>query len=459
MKPIQLSWLLQVIEGNLIKGEEQVEGTICGISTDTRKIQLGDLFIPLRGERFDGHDFIEEAYKKGAIGCISERQDVQIPNGKWLFLVSDTKKAMMDLAEAYRKCFSIPVIGVTGSVGKTSTKDMIASILSQKGSILKTQGNYNNEIGVPLTIFGLQSAHQFAIVEMGMSGFGEIHNLSKIVRPQFAIITNIGVSHIEYLGSREGILKAKSEIFDYLAPNGVAIINGDEPLLRSLQETLSCSVITFGHKNTNMYWAQIKQYQDQGMQLLVYTPSNEFMLEVPCIGEHWIYNILPGVAIAELVGLSVEQIQRGVLYFVPSRMRMERESTAYPLHIINDTYNASLDSMKAAIKVLTHLSVPGRKVVILGDIFELGKYSQEIHRELGRYVAQKPIDSLLFVGEAAKEIAVGAQQMGKKSFYFKTKENLLDAISSLIQKDDTILIKASRGMHLEEVVEKLKEVK
>ena len=459
MKAIQLSWIQQVTGGIFVTGDGQINEVIKKFSTDTRQIQTGDVFIPLRGERFDGHHFIEEAYRRGAIGCISEQMIQQIPKGKWLILVSDTKKALMDLAAAYRRLFSIPVVGITGSVGKTSTKDMVAAILSKQGSVLKTQGNYNNEIGLPLTVFELNSQHTVAVLEMGMSGFGEIHNLSRIANPTFGIITNIGVSHIEHLGSREGILKAKSELFDYLAEDGIAILNGDEPLLLSLQENLFCSVITFGKNSKNKYWAEEIGMEEKGMNLLIHTPSHSFQVTIPCVGEHWIYNVLPGVILGELFGLNPRQIQEGILNFVPSGMRMEKESTSYPVHIINDTYNASPDSMKAAINVLCRLSVPGRRIVILGDMFELGSYSEENHREIGRYVAQTDVDLLVFVGKAAKEMAIGAEQVGRESLYFTEREELQDAIPSFIEKEDTVLVKASRGMQLEKIVEKLKEVK
>ncbi|NMA83031.1 MAG: UDP-N-acetylmuramoyl-tripeptide--D-alanyl-D-alanine ligase [Epulopiscium sp.] len=459
MKPVKLSWILKVLGGTLFTGEGVYQEIVQGVSTDTRNIYIGDLFIPLRGERFNGHEFIELAYAKGAVGCITEERLHTVPEGKWMILVKDTKKALMELAAAYRKIFPIPVVAVTGSVGKTSTKDMMASFLSQKGVVLKTQGNYNNEIGLPLTVFGLEDHHTVAVLEMGMSGFGEIHNLSRIARPKFGVITNIGVSHIEHLGSQQGILKAKSELFDYLEEDGVALLNGDDPLLASLQEQLSCTVISFGIKSNNMYWAEEIDITGETTVLLIHTPTTQFKATVPSIGQHWIYNILPGVIIGEYFGMSISEMQQGIASFAPSGMRMEKESTDYPLHIINDTYNASPDSMRVALDVLCRWPVSGRRIAILGDMFELGDYSKQIHESIGRYAAQKEIDVLIFVGEEAKQMDVAAKQQGISSLYFPTKEELQDEIPSIVKRGDTILLKASRGMHLEETVEKLKEVK
>ncbi len=464
MERLTLNQLLQGCKGTLVKNcNSQVDAvSVEGISIDSRSVQRGDLFIPIRGDTYDGHQFIQQAYEKGALGCITQEEVAAIPQGKFAIQVEDTNKALKDLAEYYVSLFDIPVVGVTGSVGKTSTKDMIASVIGEAYSVLKTEGNYNNEIGLPLTVFQLTNNHQAAVLEMGMSSFGEIHSLSKIARPKIGVITNIGYSHIENLGSQEGILKAKSEIFDFVHPMGIAILNADDPLLYSLKQSVKHKIIWIGIDNTEGYYASDIQYMDmEGVSCIVHTPHDSFTAFIPSPGKHMVYNALVAVAVGDHLGLSIQQIQAGLRKFVPSKMRMAVSTTKHPITIINDVYNASPSSMSAAIEVLLSTSSTKRKVAILGDMLEMGTFCEEAHRELGIRVVNKGVDVLLCVGLHAKHIYQAALQYKKTNqeiYYFETQEELHDCLHTVLKKQDIVLVKASRGMQLEQTIDKMEKV-
>lgn len=465
MEAIKISEIVSAVKGIFINPSKNIDEhqiKIDSLSTDSRVISAGDLFIPLTGDKFDGHDFIPAAFEKGALLSLSQRRDIKIPEGKGLILVEDTKQALMDLATYYRSLFSIPVIAVTGSVGKTSTKDMIASVLGQSFKVLKTQGNFNNEIGVPLTIFNLSREDEIAVIEMGMNHFGEIHNLSKIARPDMAVITNIGTSHIENLGSREGILKAKSEIFDYMKKKGKAFLNGDDDLLVSLRDQLTVPVCFFGLSHSNdIYANKIEEKGLEGTYASIVWDSNEMQIEIPVPGRHMVYNALVAVAIGLELGMTKEKIKEGIKNYQASKMRMNISRNKKGIYIINDAYNASPQSMKAALDVLSQLKEGKRKIVVLGDMLELGTYSEQAHKEVGEYVAKKALDYLFTFGREAENIALAAMNAGmdkNKVFIFLDQEELFNQLQMLVDSNDMILFKASRGMHLEKTVEKLEEV-
>lgn len=465
MEALKLSEVVSAVNGNLIKNtkiNEENEKIIRGISTDSRKISLGDLFIPLSGENYDGHSFISQAFEKGAQVCVSEKTDIVIPEGKYLIIVNNSKQALMDLATYYRSLFAIPVIAITGSVGKTSTKDMISSVLSQHYNVLKTQENFNNEIGVPLTIFQLNKEHEVAVIEMGMNHFGEIHNLSNITKPNIAIITNIGVSHIENLGSQEGILRAKSEIFDFLQKDGKVILNGDDNLLKTLDSKIPFEITYYGLNSHNHIYAEnIETKGINRIEASIVFQGQEISIQIPSLGKHMVYNALGAAAVGFKLNLTVEEIQKGILAYQASKMRMNIIKTKKDIFLINDTYNASPHSMKAAIDVLSELTQGERKIAVLGDMLEMGFFSEKAHVEVGEYIAHKNIDYLFCIGTEARYIAQGAITAGmdkNKVNTFSDKNALWDSLKNFIASHDIILVKASRGMYLEKTVEKIEEV-
>lgn len=466
MEAIKINELISAVKGTLINNLNNIDDNeiiITNLSTDSRNIGAGDLFIPLVGDKYDGHDFIPVAFEKGASFCLSQRRDIKVPEGKGLIIVADTKQALMDLASYYRSCFSIPVITVTGSVGKTSTKDMITSVLKQEYKVLSTKGNFNNEIGVPLTIFNLSKEHEIAVIEMGMNHFGEIHNLSKIAKPDMAVITNIGTSHIENLGSKEGILKAKSEIFDYMNKEGKVFLNGDDDLLKTLKNKLSFPICYFGFEDNNdIYAKNIEQKGLEGINASIVWDSNEILIKIPSLGKHMVYNALVAVAIGLELGMTIESIKEGIKKYHASKMRMNISKTKKGNYIINDAYNASPQSMKAALDVLSELKEGKRKIAVLGDMLELGSYSKQAHEEVGYYLAKKSLDYLFTLGEEAKNISQAAIDGGmdkEKVFAFLDQEELFNKLNTIIDTKDMILFKASRGMYLEKTVEKIEEVK
>lgn len=428
------------------------------VTTDSRQNMHQGLFIPLKGERFDGHDFIQQVYDKGAIATLTMEDTIKDDRLITIW-VEDTQKALLDLAKFYRSTFEIPVVGITGSVGKTSTKEMIAATLSGKWNVHKTEGNFNNEVGLPLTLFKLDKTHDVAVIEMGMNHFGEIHNLTTTALPDVAVITNIGTSHIENLGSREGILKAKLEILDGMNPQGVLVINGDNDLLGTIKD-IPVQVVTYGLNAKNDYWAENIRTESMYTLADVTTPNKRYTIRIQALGEHMIYNTLAAIAIAEHYHLNEEEIMRGLASYQPAKMRMHISKMENGLTIIDDTYNASPDSMKAALKVLMEYQVNGKKIAVLGDMFEMGEFAPQLHQQVGAFAHEVQVDLLIAVGELAHYIAEGYQLAGGKNIqYFATKEAFLKEINQYIEKEDCILFKASRGMHFEALVEEAGKVK
>lgn len=458
MLELTIDNILDALKDCLIQdyNEYDLQKKVNNISIDTRKIEKDSLYIPIIGQNFDGHDYIENAFSNGAIVCLSEK-DIKSETGI-IIKVKSTKEALKDLAEYYLSLFNIPVIAITGSVGKTSCKDMIASVLSMKYNVLKTEGNFNNEIGLPLTVFKLEKEHDVIVLEMGMNHFNEIYSLSKIAKPSICVISNIGVSHIENLGSQDGILKAKSEIFAFMKEDGLAIINGDDDYLLKIKDKLH-KKYTFGLNEENDYYSEnIQVLGVEGIKGYVHTPKNKYEIILKVIGKHMIYNTLPAIIIGENLGLSNEQIQKGILEFTPTKMRLNMYNSD-GITIIDDAYNASPDSMKSAVNTLVSLDSKNRYVAILGDMFELGEYSIEAHRMVGKHVASSNIDLLICVGNDAKYIYKEAINNGMNSEnvkYYEDKENIIKEINSIILDKDIVLVKASRGMHLEKIIDKIK---
>lgn len=434
-----------------------LDAALTDVSIDSRNIPDGCLFIPIIGERFDGHDFLLDSLNKGAKAALSSRNSEEI-EGKTIIFVKDTSKALRDLAAWYRSQFDIPVVGITGSVGKTSTKDMVYSVLSQKFNVLKTLGNFNNEIGLPLTILKLDETHQAAVIEMGMSNLGEISRLTDIAKPDVAVITNIGVSHIENLGSRENILKAKLEIAEGFSEKGTLIINNDDDMLSTVKSVKNVKkIVTFGiNSEGDLRAVDIRNKGEKGVSFSVSIKGASYGVDIPVPGIHNIYNALAGIGVGLELGLSVQQIINGISRFSPGKMRMNITDTG-KYKLINDCYNASPQSMEAALKVLSDIGGSGRKVAILGDMLELGDYSEQGHREVGR-MCRDNADILIACGNSAINIANGAAEAGMSKntvHYFATTSEAILALGDILANGDTILVKGSRGMKMEEIAENI----
>jgi UDP-N-acetylmuramoyl-tripeptide--D-alanyl-D-alanine ligase len=425
--------------------------TVGDICTDTRKIKPGCLYVALKGERFDGHDFIEKAFELGAAAAVSEKV---VHTDHPVILVKDTRIALGKMASYYRDQFSLPLIGVTGSVGKTSTKEMIASVLGEKFCVHKTQGNFNNDIGLPMTLFGLNCEHTAAVIEMGMSHLGEIRYLSDLAKPTMAVITNIGVSHLENLGTRENILKAKLEILEGMAQDAPIILNADNDMLATVRETLGHRAVWFGIEHTDgmVYAEEIHQSGEKTTFHFVYQ-GQRYPAVLPAIGIHNVYNALAGFAVGIMCGLTPEQIVRGVRRFENSGMR-QKIHEYNGIKVIADCYNASPDSMQSALSVIGTVDCTGKRVAVLGDMLELGEQSSKLHYDVGQQAAISGIDELLCFGSEAVHIADGAKAAGfGHVLYFQTAEDVILYIKENLRLGDAIIFKASRGMKFEQLID------
>ncbi|HPT77711.1 MAG TPA: UDP-N-acetylmuramoyl-tripeptide--D-alanyl-D-alanine ligase [Candidatus Atribacteria bacterium] len=458
MKPLKIEEVVNAIDGRMVRTGKVHE--ITGVSTDSRTIRPGELFVPLIGERFNGHSFIDAAAAKGASAVLTQELNIRFPEGIHVIYTNDTLKALQNLAGWYLNSFRIPVAAVTGSTGKTTTKDMIACVLSQRYKVLKTQGNFNNEIGLPLTLFNLDDTHQMAVLEMGMSDFGEISRLVGIAPPKAAVITNIGVSHIEKLGSRENILKAKLEIFQGFDDSTTAIINDDDDMLHKAADSFTFPVIRFGTKpSADIVATNIRLAGEKGVEYTVETEGNTFPVRLKVPGMHNVYNSLAAVAMGRVFGLTYEEIQRGLLRFETDSMRLNIVHMENDIVMINDSYNASPDSMTAALRVLGDMEGK-RRIAILGDMLELGDYSEEAHREVGAAAVACGIDVLAVKGSHSLWIAEEAVKAGLPStsvYRFNDNAEIKEWLGSFLAEGDRILIKGSRGMRMEEVAAYLQD--
>ncbi len=454
MKVLSAKTIAQMVDGRL-SGSENI--MVSNISTDTRNMEKDSLFVAISGEKFDGHNFIEQAVQNGAV-LVMAQEGKDIPDDIPAVFVPDTVKALGRLASAYRDMFDIPVVAVTGSVGKTSTKDMIASILSAHFKVHKTKGNFNNEIGLPLSVLDLDETHEVAVFELGMRGFGEINELSKIVKPDIAVITNVGISHIERLGSRQNILKAKLEILDGLKSDGTVVLNGDDELLSGLRGLLKYKTLFYGINEGQDVWAcDLSSQGENGVNFTVQTKSSDMELFIPAPGIHNVYNALAGIAVAQTLNLSEMEIEKGLLNFSSSRLRMSIE-VKNGIKFINDSYNAAPSSMKAALDVLCEVGSGMRKWAVLGDILELGDWTEEAHKEIGRLVSQLCIDYLVGIGSFARWYIEGAEENKDNKtipILFASISDAKPYIKTLMQKGDVLLFKGSRRMNLDVLVQEL----
>lgn len=449
MKKLQLVDIASACDGILLNVNDDIE--ITSITTDSRKACKDCLFIPLKGERTNGHNFINQVFEAGASCTLSE---IDIDTKNPVIRVKSCYKAIQDIAEYYRSTFDIPVIGISGSVGKTSTKEMIASVLKQEFDTHKTQGNFNNELGVPLTLFGLEEHHQVAVVEMGISDFGEMTRLSKMVKPTICVITNIGDCHLENLGDRNGVLKAKTEMFINRDKNGAILLNGDDKHLSTIKNVDDTIPIFYGLENTNAYYAEnIDNQGINGIKCKLCTPNNIIDVTIPAIGTYMVANALVAVAIGEYLGMAPESIKKGIENYKTVGSRDGIIQTGN-ITIIDDCYNANPVSVKGGVDTLSNFKT--RKVCVLGDMKELGTNSKQLHIDTGKYVANKNIDVLVAVGDEAKYIAEGAENPNTRVYYFKTIDEFVDNMKYIVHKNDTVLVKASHSMKFENIVKALR---
>lgn len=462
MKNLTIKEIMEVTKGQLIQGNLDF---ICkNFSKDTRTIQKGDTYIAIKGENFDGNQFWKQALEKGA-DCVIvsdihfEQEDLEGFPNKTILKVKDTLEALYEIAKLKRSFYQIPVIAITGSVGKTSTKDIIANVVSQKYKTLKTIGNNNNNIGLPFTILKLQD-EEAIVLEMGMNHFGEIRLLSNIAKPDICIITNIGTAHIGNLGSRQNILKAKLEILEG-AEHPTIIVNQDNDLLHKWQEENKdkMNIVTYGiHELSDVNAAHITLKNDSS-EFTCKIEKEDIKIKVPVGGEHFISNSLCAISVGNLLHIQKDKIKKGIEEFELTKKRMDIIKLKNGIKIINDAYNASLESIQASLKYLLEFK-ENRKIAVLGDILEVGKYGKELHEQVGEEVYRNKIDILMCSGENAKYIVQRAKEVGmleENIYYFPNKEELENKLKELIKSEDVILFKASNGMKFFNIAENLQK--
>ena len=468
MKNMTLENIARACGGEYIGAEEMRQCEIKGAVIDSRLVEPGFLFIPIKGARVDGHDFIPSVFEKGALAVLSERRlyDAAAP----YILVESTEQAMKQIAKFYRRSLPIKVVGITGSVGKTSTKEMIASVLEQRYRVLKTEGNLNNEIGLPLTIFKIRDEHEVAVLEMGISEFGEMDRLADMAQPNVCVITNIGLCHLENLITRDGILKAKTESFAHLAPDGIAVLNGDDDKLSEKKVANGKPAVFYGIgreakkyvdedgekllASKEVYATDVKAVGLTGTHATIHIGDESFAVEIQIAGEHNVYNALAAVCVGRQLGLTIEEMKRGIeaVRTIGGRSNLIEKDG---ITIIDDCYNANPVSMKASVDVLA--GAPGRKIAVLGDMGELGTEERELHAMVGRHFEGKHIDALFCTGTLSSELAkeVRAYSPLTEVFEVQDKEALIRKLLAYRKSGDTILIKASHFMGFAEIVQAL----
>lgn len=458
--------------GGAYHGSQEAAGReVTAVVTDSRQVTEGALFIAIRGERVDGHRFILQTQQSGAAAAVCEQE----PEGIAMpyILVPSSTQALKDIAEFYRSTLSIPIVGIAGSVGKTSTKEMVASVLGEKYNVLKTDGNFNNEIGMPLTLLRIRKEHEAAVIEMGISDFGEMHRLAKVARPDICVMTNIGECHLEFLGDRDGVLRAKSEMFDYLTPQGHIVLNGNDDKLSTIGpvngvvpqryyiETEPVQDGIKGAKTTDYSYAltvrNIVNNGLSGIRAEFAFADAVLAVEEPLPGMHNLYNAAAAALVGRLLGLTDVQIADGIRHVQTISGRLNMLHLRDGITVIDDCYNANPVSMQASLSVLACAS--GRTVAVLGDMGELGENERALHARVGRAAAAEGIDVLLCAGALSANLAQAARDAGEHTqvMWYKTREELCEHLLTLLQPGDSVLVKASHFMGYEKIVETLKE--
>jgi UDP-N-acetylmuramoyl-tripeptide--D-alanyl-D-alanine ligase len=453
--------LADVVGGRIVAGRP--DALIEAISTDTRRLPRGAMFWALKGERFDGAAFVADALAAGACGAVVA--DTSVPaSGVWhgrdvtILAVADPLRALQDAATAYRARFAIPVIGVTGSNGKTTTKEMLAAILARRGDVLKTQGNLNNHIGVPLTLLGLSAAHHAAVVELGINHPGEMTRLCEIARPTVGVITNVGHAHLEGFGGIEGVARAKGELFAALPADGMALLNADDPRVAALRAHLRCESLTFGLRAADVTGHVREELARGGTRVEIRYGGSVVQCRIPVVGRHNASNAVAAAAAAIALGADLDTVRSGLESFRPALMRSELVSTPAGIDVFNDAYNANPSSMERALETVGRLRGAGRVWAVLGEMRELGEASEALHREVGRAAARASLDGLVAVGPAARWLADEAVKAGMPAraiAWVETASDALPVITAWSRPGDLVLVKGSRRVGLERVAEGL----
>jgi len=433
---------------------------IKGVSIDSRTIKKGELFVAIKGARFDGHDFVPEVIKNGAWGALVDRSELDtkcssLGGLRNILPVEDTTFALQEMSQMHRKKFAIPVIGITGSNGKTTTKEMLASILKQRGSVLKNEGNLNNHIGVPLTLLKLDASHKSAVVEMGMSALGEIDTLARLVSPDVGVITNIGPAHLEFLGTMDVVAQAKAELLGNLKTDSTAVLNADDKYFTTLKHKYSGRVLSFGIENKADVSAFGIRQGKNFTEMIIETDDSKVRVRLPAVGKHNIYNALAAAAAATAVGMPLDAVKNGLEDFSPVAMRSELKQIKGRT-VLADYYNANPGSVKAALETLITLRAGRKSVAVLGDMLELGDISADAHREVGRTVANLGVDVLITMGSLAMYINEGALEAGMPKDRVIAAGSHAEAAALLKERSkngDAVLIKGSRGMKMEKILE------
>ena len=456
MEYLTIKELILASEGQLVSKCNE-ETIVSDIVIDSRKAGKDSAFVAIVGENLDGHNFINLAINQGCKTIIKNKNNnVDIENKEINVIeVSDTEIALGDIAKFYKNKFKIPFIAVTGSVGKTTTRDMVYSTISAKYNSLKNVGNLNNQFGVPLTLFNLNKEHECAVIEMGMSGFNEIEYLANIVNPQIGIISNIGYSHVEHLGSRDGIFKAKMEVATNFDENSLLIVNGDDDCLKTLKtKDLVYKLRTFGFDKDNDIYCESYEMDEESINFVAVINGKKEEFFIPTVGKHNIYNAMAAILVGLNLNMTIEEIKDGLKNFQCTKNRLDIIKKD-KLTIIDSVYNASIDSMSAALNILGRYE--NRRVAILGDMFEMGEFAEFGHRQVGK-AALGNIDIMIAIGKDSEFIVKELKEnnMNENNLYhFETKEEAIENLDKIIKDDDVILVKASRGMNLEKVVEYL----
>lgn len=452
MENITLEQILKCCKGRYFGKKEDLKKEVTGIVTDSRKILPGNLFVPLKGEKTDGHNYIPQVLAAGALASLSEIDLAENP-GNYI-LVESALEAMQRIAAFYRNDLGTKIVGITGSVGKTSTKEMIASVLKERYNVHKTAGNFNNHIGLPLTIFDLKKEHEVGVLEMGISDFGEMHTLASIANPDICVITNIGLCHLENLKTRDGILKAKTECFYHMKENGRVILNGLDDKLNAIKEVNGAAPVFYGREGDTAYASDAADLGLSGVRIRLHLNGETREVTIPIPGEHNIYNALAAACVGHVLGMKLEEICRGIenVETVEGRSNLIHVKG---MTLIDDCYNANPVSMKDSIDILSKAG--GRKIAVLGDMGELGKDEKELHAQVGAYLAEKRIDYLFCAGELSREIAREAKKNPQCTItHFSSKEELIPALLKEVKEGDTILVKASHFMEYPKIIEALK---
>lgn len=453
MKNMTLEAIANAVGGKLYNGEGYEEVKAKGVVIDSRQVKEGYLFIAIKGERVDGHDFIEDIFNKGALAVVSERTlDIDKP----YILVDSSTESLKDMAKFYRDGLDVKVVGITGSVGKTSTKEFIAAALSEKYDVLKTEGNFNNEIGLPLTILKIRDNHEIAVIEMGISHFGDMKPLGIIANPDICVITNIGYCHLEHLKDRDGVLKEKTSMFEYAKDNAEYVLNLDDDKLATIDKVNGKTPIFISYSDSNAYSyiSEIIESGIEGTKCVVNISGKNVKMNIPLPGKHMVLNALTACAVGSLLGVEADDMKKGIEKLQPVGGRVNIiKNDKYTL--IDDCYNANPVSMKASIDVLTYANT--RKVAILGDMFELGENENALHGSIGEYISGKSIEVLITIGKLSKYIEEYAIKCGYKGEcnHFDELDDFITEYSNILKENDTILVKASHGMHLEKIINML----